>query len=73
MSYAADPVIGGRWITQYLGDDVIARLEGLITPMKTSIKSRAIIASHYKAQLESMESLRQEGKAGRLEFYNLNK
>lgn len=61
--YAGNPVQSGRWLSEKLGETMIAILEEKLgDKTKISKEEEKEIAAHYKAEFEKMVAQRAEGK-----------
>jgi len=67
--YGSNPVLGGKWAADYLGDGAIKILEELLQrPVKYTKADKEEAYQHYKKEKERIKKLRKAGVIGRIEF-----
>lgn len=67
--YGGNPVLGGEWAKEHLGEEIIDDLRRrIIKPMKLTKADKEDIYAHLKVEYDAMLSKRASGKVGRIEF-----
>jgi len=67
------PIESTKWIQSYLGEQKYQELQALKNQLvRFRDKDKKEMIAHFKHELAKMESLRQLGKTGRLEFESWN-
>ena len=67
--YGGNPADSGRWVEQVLGEGAISILrEKMNSRVKVPHAEEKAIASHYRAEFQRMQAIRDAGVDGRVEF-----